>query len=66
MVKAKEVLKINQELCLRCGGCVASYPGIFEYDEEGGIKVKQEAELDLNELPNIKGVCPVAAIIDNK
>ena len=64
-MKAKEKLKINQDLCLRCGGCVAAYPDIFEFDSSGDVQVKENTELDPNLIPNIKAVCPVAAIIDN-
>ena len=64
MEKANKLLKIDQNLCLKCGGCVAAYPDIFEADEEGNIKVKENAEIDVNKIPDIKGVCPVSAILD--
>ncbi len=64
-MKAKEKLKINQDLCLRCGGCVAAYPDVFEFDASGDVQVKDNAEIDIELIPKIKAVCPVAAIIDN-
>ncbi len=57
-------LKINQEICLKCGGCVAAYPEVFEFNENGEVVVKVDAKIDLKEVESMKGVCPVGAIIE--
>jgi ferredoxin len=57
-------LKINQEICLKCGGCVAAYPEVFEFNENDEVVVKTDAKIDLKEVVNMKGVCPVGAIIE--
>jgi ferredoxin len=64
LMKAQETLKINHEICLKCGGCVAAYPAIFEFDENQKILIKEDVEIKPEDLPKIKGICPVSAIIE--
>jgi ferredoxin len=64
LMKAQEILKINHEICLKCGGCVAAYSDIFEFDENQKILIKENVEINTKDLPEIKGICPVAAIIE--
>jgi len=63
MQEAKKLLGINKELCLKCGGCVAAYPDIFDFEQDGNIKVKEEAMVDESKIPEIQDICPVRAIV---
>ena len=63
-MKPTETLKINHDICLKCGGCIASYPDIFEFDENQKVLIKDDVEIKSEDLPKIKQVCPVAAIVE--
>ena len=58
------MIKVDQDKCLRCGMCTGICPDIFQFDDEGNIKVNNE---NINE-ENIENVneavtsCPVTAI----
>jgi ferredoxin len=62
-------LKIDNERCLRCGMCAASFPEVFDFDDEGNIKVTNENinEENIEEIKNFKeNACPVGAIEEVK
>lgn len=63
-MKAVEILKIKQELCLKCGGCISVYPETFEFDEDGEVRIKESSEIDVGDIPGMKSVCPVSAIVE--
>jgi ferredoxin len=63
MKEAKKLLGINKDLCLKCGGCVAAYPDIFDFEADGSIKVKEDAMIDELKISQIQDVCPVRAIV---
>ena len=63
-MQADKIFKINHDICLKCGGCVAAYPDIFEFDENQKILIKKNVEIKSEDLEKIKGICPVAAIIE--
>lgn len=63
-MQADKILKINHDICLKCGGCIAAYPDIFEFDENQKILIKKNVEIKPEDLEKIKGVCPVTAIIE--
>ena len=58
------MFKVDQDKCLRCGMCTGICPDVFQFDDEGNIKVNNEIIND----ENIDGVneamnsCPVSAI----
>ncbi len=64
-MQADKILKINHDICLKCGGCIAAYPDIFEFDENQKVLIKKKAQVNPEDLPKVKEICPVAAIIDN-
>ena len=33
-------LKVDSDRCLRCGMCAASFPEVFDFNDEGDIEVK--------------------------
>ena len=35
-------LKVDSDRCLRCGMCAASFPEVFDFNDEGDIEVKNE------------------------
>lgn len=64
-----EKINLNNELCIGCGACTAIASDVFEFDDEGYAKVKEE-KCDFNNLENetkeevtdaVEG-CPVSAI----
>ncbi len=63
-MKARKILKINHDICLKCGGCVAAYSDVFEFDGNQKILIKEEAEIENENISQIKAICPVAAIIE--
>ena len=36
------MFKVNQDKCLRCGMCTGICPDVFEFDDEGNIKVNND------------------------
>ncbi|MHA1410216.1 MAG: ferredoxin [Candidatus Odinarchaeia archaeon] len=69
-------VKVNQELCIACGSCIATCEDVYEEGEDGKAKVVDKYQKELNaefsvgEIPdNLKdcanegaGICPVDAI----
>jgi ferredoxin len=64
IMKAVEILKIKQDLCLKCGGCISVYPKTFEFDENGEVRIKENSEIEASDIPDMKSVCPVGAIVE--
>lgn len=56
-------LKINLDVCVRCGGCTLKYPEIFGFNDDGNIYVKKDTYPSL--IQEIKSICPVNAIIES-
>ena len=56
--------KVDQDKCLRCGMCTGIAMDIFEFDDEGNIKVNNEQINDENieEVNEAMNNCPVGAI----
>lgn len=57
-------INIDQDKCLRCGMCTGIAMDIFEFDDEGNIKVDNEKINDENkeEVKDAMNSCPVGAI----
>lgn len=57
-------VEVNQEKCLKCGMCVGNFNDIFEWDDNGNIKVKDN--IDVEEVKQKKDeileICPAGAI----
>lgn len=59
---------VDQDKCLRCGMCTGIATGLFEFDDEGNIKVNNEKinEENLEEVRDAKNSCPVGAITEDE
>lgn len=55
---------IDQDKCLRCGMCTGIAMDIFEFDDEGNIKVNEENINDetKDSVEDAVNSCPVGAI----
>ncbi|MBP5301277.1 MAG: ferredoxin [Bacilli bacterium] len=53
-------VKINKDLCIGCGSCIAEAQNSMEFDSDG--KANCIAEMDDNIAESIKNNCPVNAI----
>lgn len=65
-MKAKDIFTIKHEDCLKCGGCIAMYPKIFEFDENQKVLIKEDAEVEYEEISKIKDICPVGVIVEKE
>lgn len=57
-------LKIDQDKCLRCGMCTGTAMDVFEFDDEGNIKINEEniTEENKESIKDAINSCPVGAI----
>ena len=57
-------LKIDQDKCLRCGMCTGTAMDVFEFDDEGNIKINKEniTEENKESIEDAINSCPVGAI----
>lgn len=64
------MIKIDNERCLRCGMCAATFPEVLEFNDEGDIEVKEENinEENINEIKEFIETeqCPANAIKEVK
>lgn len=60
--------KVDQDKCLRCGMCTGIATDLFEFDDEGNIKVNNEQinEENIEEAKEAKKSCPVGAISEDE
>lgn len=58
------MLRVNKEKCIGCGLCVNLCPAVFELEDNGKSKVKDNADLEQNKecVKEAKESCPVGAI----
>ena len=61
-------IKVNKEKCLICGMCTSICEEVFEFSDEGDIKVNNEkiTEDNKEEVKEAKENCPVGAIEETK
>lgn len=61
-------ITIDQDKCLRCGMCTGIAMDIFEFDDEGNIKVNEENinEETKDSVEDAVSSCPVGAIEENE
>ncbi len=58
------MIKIDQDKCLRCGMCTGIAMDIFDFDDDGNIKVDEELinEDNIELVEDAINSCPVGAI----
>ncbi len=56
-------VRVNRELCVGLGNCVALAPTVFKFDEEGKAVVLDPASVDDETLLEAAESCPYDAII---
>ena len=56
------MFKVDNDKCLRCGMCTGICPDVFQFDDEGNIKVNNEKINNLDEVMEAVSSCPVTAI----
>jgi ferredoxin len=55
-------LKVNENVCIGCGACVAIDPEHFEFNDDGHSQAKSNENLESSNLNNAMESCPVGAI----
>ncbi len=57
-------IKINKDKCLTCGMCISTYDNVFEWADDGSVKVKDNVDLAFvkENKDEILDVCPAEAI----
>ncbi|HQG57668.1 MAG TPA: ferredoxin [Candidatus Dojkabacteria bacterium] len=60
----KKQMRINKQVCIRCGTCAMMHPEQFEILPDGTVSEIEGKTVDTNKADEIKRVCPVGAIFD--
>lgn len=56
-------IEVNQDKCLRCGMCTGISTDVFDFDDDGNIKVNEELiEENKDSVEDAINSCPVGAI----
>lgn len=55
-------VKVNEDACIGCGACVSIDPEHFDFNEEGLSEVKNQENIESEELANAMESCPTNAI----
>lgn len=56
-------VRVDRDLCISLGNCVAIAPTVFAFDDENKAKVLDPSSVDDNTLLEAAESCPVNAII---
>lgn len=59
-------VRVDRDKCIGVGNCVEIMPDVFDQDEDDGIVILLQEEVDdsrLDELQQAADVCPVHAIL---
>lgn len=65
MVKGTDVV-VDKSKCIGCGACIASFPELFKFDDQGKSEVIKSVECEDCEIKDVVDVCPQNAISENK
>lgn len=58
------MVKVNKDLCIGCGSCVAIAPDNFDFNDEGLAYVKNDEVND--DVKDAAEACPTEAIVINE
>ena len=53
---------VEQKLCIGCGLCASMLPEVFEIDEDGKSRIKNEKGATVEKIKEIAEMCPARAI----
>lgn len=58
------MFKVDNDKCLRCGMCTGIAPDVFEFNDDGEIKVNNNLinEDNIEDVNTAKKTCPANAI----
>lgn len=61
-------IKINEELCIKCGACAGIAPEYIGYDNETGAPkvIVSEVDENITSINDAKDSCPMGAIEINE
>jgi len=57
--------KVDKDICIGCGLCSSICPNVFQFDDEEGVAVAIDADIDEKDFDSAKearDACPVEAI----
>lgn len=54
------MIKVDQDLCVGCGGCVSACPQVFAFNENGKSEAISQELIDC--VRQAVEICPVGAI----
>jgi len=57
--------KVDKDICIGCGLCPSICPNVFQFDDEEGVAVAIDADIDEKDFDSAKearDACPVEAI----
>lgn len=55
-------VKVDQDLCIGCGTCVALCSNVFKLNDEGKAVVKKDADYEGCDIEDMIDSCPVEVI----
>lgn len=58
----KGKLRINKDICIRCGTCVAMFPEYFKMNDDGEVTEIEEVEVPEDKKQEVIETCPSGAI----
>jgi len=58
----KGKIRINKDICIRCGTCAAMYPNYFKIKDDGEVTEIEEVEVPEEEKQAVVETCPSGAI----
>lgn len=56
--------RVNKDMCIGCGACVATCPDVFDFNDDGYAEVKVEKvdDSNKNDVIEAKEGCPTGAV----